>query len=137
MSTHFSVHIYCSCVQIEFIYVFLCIWCELLSCPPIRPDFPGTSQQDVLRCSRSTRTHRAHGPAERHLAGDRRRSDHLHALLPFIEGALPRSRPHSRPPLHLRPRGVRVFVLGGRQRQLAVAASGQTITEPDGRKPSD
>lgn len=83
-----------------------------VSAPSDRSHIPGSPQQDVLRHGSSAGTDRAHRSPN--LSGPRFGGSHVHALLPFLQWALPRPWPHSRPALHLRPGGLHFLLLGGR-----------------------
>lgn len=86
--------------------------CFCVSAPSNRSHIPGSPQQDVLWHGISAGTDRAHRSPN--LSGPRFGGSHVHALLPFLQWALPRSWPHSRPALYLRPGGLHFLLLGGR-----------------------
>lgn len=95
---------------------------------PLRPNVPGSSQQNVFRCCGSTRAHWAHRPPHSRLAGPHRRGSHVNAHLPFIKWALPGARPHHGTPLYLRSCWVHVLVLGWRQRRFPSTGGWSPIT---------
>lgn len=83
----------------------------VISAPSDRSHIPWSTQQDVLWYGSSAGTDRAHRSPN--LSGPRFSGRHVHALLPFLQRAVPRPRPHSRPTLYLRPCGLHFLLLGG------------------------
>lgn len=81
--------------------------------PPGRSYISGPPQQDVLRDGGSARAHRAHRSP--YLSGPRCRGSHLHALITFLQRAVPGPRSHHRSALHIRPGRLHVLLLGRRR----------------------
>lgn len=86
------------------------LWKIPLSSPG-RSNIPGSPQQDVLWDGGSAWTQRAHRSPN--LSGPCFGGSHLHALLPFLQRAVPRPRSHHRPTLCIRPGRLHFLLLGG------------------------